>query len=436
MSGSSWRGRYYRIRDIRRIGAEWTSIKDKSDHEIVEFKERKISELKEIVDTSSRCMTWERSQIVTKREEEHNLKEARKTELFARLEALGHDQSDVRSWAVFNSAFFKSTAQLTESRWNTMRPQLETLVNEAKNQRLERQRQQTIQSRESIAEDLIDEYYTSANIRPAFTPPFGFRDIIASAVFQDVIQRPNDVSIDFQEALDALPELVAEVSQAIQLDLLQRMVDGGAPDLCISPTVSNFDPLLLATATFFCNGCYLGLPLCGADELDSHRCLPIPNKPRFYCLSYNHRASTAVVTLFEAAGLDPSTTAGQMDQRDLRFYCSGCSPRLAMSWRDAVAHARTMAHDGPGGWELFSPEDIATIKDIEKNNTDDVRYRFRCNRCLLPSGGFRRSELEDHLRKRHSINGLADPTSEFRTTMPPEPVVFSPTNADSRGMSS
>ncbi|KAG8963286.1 hypothetical protein FRC05_004802 [Tulasnella sp. 425] len=80
MSGSSWRGRYYRIRDIRRIGAEWTSIKDKSDHEIVEFKERKISELKEIVDTSSRCMTWERSQIVTKREEEHNLKEARKTE--------------------------------------------------------------------------------------------------------------------------------------------------------------------------------------------------------------------------------------------------------------------------------------------------------------------------------------------------------------------
>lgn len=301
-----------------------------------------------------------------------------------------------------------------------MRPQLETLVNEAKNQRLERQRQQIIQSRESIAEDLIDAYYTDANIRPAFRTPFTFRDIIASPVFQDVIQQPDDASIDFQEALDALPELVAEVSQAIQLDLLQRMVDGGAPDLCISPTVSNFDPLLLATATFFCKGCYLGLPLCGADDLDSHRCLPIPDKPRFYCLSYNHRASTAVVALFEAAGLDPSTTADQMDQRDLRFYCSGCSPRLAMSWRDAVspprlsasettnrvldlvqvAHARTMAHEEPGGWELFSPEDIETIKDIEKTNTDDVRYRFRCNLCLLPSGGFRRSELEDHLRKR------------------------------------
>ncbi|KAG8905587.1 hypothetical protein FRC00_013169, partial [Tulasnella sp. 408] len=137
-----------------------------------------------------------------------------------------------------------------------------------------------------------------------------------------------------------------------------------------------------------------GLPYCGAGELDEHTCFPIPNTPKFHCMSYDHRAGSAVAALLAVAGLEPNITAEQMDEMDLRFCCSGCSngtSRLAMSWRDAVSvpdvhgvdvvltlflgfkasHAKTVNHSEDSGWELFSSEETEVIKEQEKANVED-----------------------------------------------------------------
>ncbi|KAG9042933.1 hypothetical protein FS837_010217 [Tulasnella sp. UAMH 9824] len=411
LSGSSWTGRYYRISDIQKIGAEWTSIKKKGDKkELDTFTMGRVKEVMEIKDTSATFAQWERNRAFQKRKDNADMKESRRNEIISRLEALGHNRSDVQNLTVIRKAAFSSTAQLTESRWNMIRPQLEIAVNQAKDERLNRERQRIVMSRQQLAETLVREYYASSNIKAVFRSRSYVGDIVSSTMFQDVIHRPFEVSVareDFQEALNTVPELASNASREIQLHLLQLMIAGGAPGIDPSPTGSSFDVLLSVTATFFCRARIDGLPYCGAGELDEHYCFPIPNKPKFYCLSYDHRAGSTVAALLAMARLDPNTSAEQMDEKDLRFCCSGCSngsSRLVMSWRDAACHAKTVDHSEDSGWELFSEEETEVIREQERANVED--------------------ELENHLRNYHSLTGLQDPTTEFqiKPSVPPEPI--------------
>ncbi|KIO30663.1 hypothetical protein M407DRAFT_20380 [Tulasnella calospora MUT 4182] len=210
------------------------------------------------------------------------------------------------------------------------------------------------------------------------------------------------------------------------------MIDGGATNIDSPTTPSNFGKLELATSTFFCKSSsnHNGLPVCGGDDIDSHRCYTFPaSGPRYQCLSYDHRASSAVVALLAAANLDPNTTADQIDQLDLRFHCPSLPDelhRLAMSWRDAAFHARRFDQLQPSAWEVLSPEETAAIKQKEEANTGDVRYRFRCNICVH-SSWIRRRDVETHLIGWHQIVDHSDPTTEFElhSRVPPNPVTFS-----------
>lgn len=324
---------------------------------------------------------------------------------------------------------FAYTAPLTESRttksslgfrihgylihsvhlgWDMMRPQLEILVNEAKSKRLKQEQKRAVQSRRDLAETLVGEYYAKSNIRPAFRSQSFVRDIVSSKMFQEVIQRPTEVSVareDFEEALDTVPELASNAALAIQRHLLKLMVAGGAPDIKTSPTGPSFDALLSVTATFFCSTRSNTLPYCGVGELDRHCCFPRKKQPKFYCLSYNRRASSAVAALLTVAGLDSNTTVEQMDKMDLSFSCSGCSSGsspLVMSWREAVSildvhvveivltlfrgskakHAKTVDHGDNVGWELFSFEEF--IEQQKRANIGGVWVRFRDQASYLP----------------------------------------------------
>lgn len=181
---------------------------------------------------------------------------------------------------------------------------------------------------------------TSA-VSPAFHPRL--RNLLDSESFQAIISQPNEVAVNalsFQPALDTLPDQFAKAAKAIQSHLLQRMVGGGAANVDPSITDSAFDKIGLATSTFFCQTDYYALPVCSKDDLNSHKCYGFLTSPdRYPCLSYDHRGSSAVVSLLAAANLNPNTTADEMDEMDLRFYCPGWpdqSNPSAMNWRDAV----------------------------------------------------------------------------------------------------
>ncbi|KAG9029668.1 hypothetical protein FS837_003486 [Tulasnella sp. UAMH 9824] len=374
--------KYYKISEIPKIGAEWTRIKKVgTEKEFEEFTKRRVKEVMEIRNTSD-CLakSWakcERDRAHQEQKDKEDLRKSRRNEIFARLEALGHNPSDVRNFPVRGTiSAFGYTVPLTESRWDMMRPTLEMAVNEAKSKHVERERNRVVQSRKNLAETLVGEYYSNSNIRPAFRSHSCVRDVVSSKMFEEVIQRPTEVSVirgDFEEALHTVPELAANASRGIQCHLLKLMIMGGALDIKRSPTGSSFGALLLVTATFFCNVGSNRLPYCGVGELDGHCCPPAKNKPKFHCLSYNRRASSAVAALLTEAGLDSNTTAEQMDEMDLLFSCSGCSngsSPLVMNWREAARHAKTVDHSEDSGWELFFFEEF--IEELKRANIGGV----------------------------------------------------------------
>lgn len=437
-TGTSRTGKYYRIKDIQDVGAEWAIISKKgSDAEIQEFKERRKSETEEIMTHGTFCQAWHQDSSILKRMQNREAKQARRNEIFARLEALGYNPQDVRDWTVAQSRFLHTSTPLTERRWAAIRPSLETSVIRAQERRLQRDRDLVIRQREAIAESVIKPCLATSAVSPAFHPRL--RNLLDSESFQAIISQPNEVAVSadsFQPALDTIPDQLAKTAKAIQSHLLQRMVNGGATNVDPSIIESDFDKIGLATSTFFCKTDYQyhALPVCSKDDLNSHICPRFPASPdKCLCLSYGHEASNVVAALLTAANLDPNTTADEMDEMDLRFHCPGW--QLAMNWRDAASNAMRSKLLQSSTWEVFSPEDTAAIKRKEMANNGDVRHRFKCNICVYP-GWIRRGELERHLRDWHSIFDLSDPTSEFqlRPRIPPQPVTFNPSEVSGTQM--
>ncbi|KAG9016663.1 hypothetical protein FRB90_002618 [Tulasnella sp. 427] len=343
-TGSSWNGKYYRIKDVEEIGVEWTALKKKGNaSEILGFKERKEAETKEIMTNGAFCKAWERDANILKRQEARNTKEARKNEIFKRLEALGHDARDVRDWKVAGSHLVNSTTPLSEYRWKILQPKLEILVAHAKANRLRVERLRIIGQREDIARQLIKAYYESEDMLNTIRP--SPEDVFKLEEFQAVIQLPNEATVtvaSFEAATDALPRAVAAATEEIQRRLLKSMVDRGATNVQSPVDVSDGRKLELATSIFLCRTHITAWPVCGAYDLNNHKCYTAYYGPSLgSCLQYNHDASIFVSKLLKAADLDPKTTGEEMDQLDLRFYChenlSESGVRLAMSWKSAVS---------------------------------------------------------------------------------------------------
>ncbi|KIO24005.1 hypothetical protein M407DRAFT_26536 [Tulasnella calospora MUT 4182] len=404
-TGSSDRGKYYRMKDIADIGAEWAIVKKKGSRaDIQEFKDRKKSETGEIMTHGAFCKTWERDRSILKKQQAKEIDDARRNEIYKRLEALGYNSQDVRDWRVTKSRHFDTSTPLTEQRWKIIRRRLEPLVNEVKTQRLAVERPPIIKQRETVAENLIKSYYTTLDVASAFRPRP--QDLFQTEPFRAIIDLPNEITVtaaEFQPAMDALLELVSNGARETQSILLQCMIDGGATNIDSPITPSDFGKLELATSTFFCKSSsnYNGLPVCGGEDITSHRCYTFPaSAPSHQCLSYDHRASNAVIALITAANLDLNTTADQMDQLDLRFHCPSLPDelhRLAMSWRDAAFYVRRFDQLQPDLWEVLSSEETAAVKQKEKANIGDIRFRFRCNICV-DSSWIRRRDVENHLR--------------------------------------
>ncbi|KAG9042930.1 hypothetical protein FS837_010214 [Tulasnella sp. UAMH 9824] len=347
-SGSSRVETYYRMKDIEDIGAEWATMRERSEAEIQEFKSRKVSEAEEIMAHGTLCKIWDRDCKILKGKQRNEVKEARRNELFSRLEALGHHPEDVRDPQITNHASFNTSAALTEKRWETIRPALEALVEDIKTQRLQRERLQIIDQRQALAESLLKVYQVPSDIPRAFQKPL--EEFLFWPSFSFVIHQPNEVSVnafDFQLALDELPDLLAHAAKEIRADLLRRMIDGGATNVDPSSIglgfdkirpESDLDEIQLATSTFFCRSEYNGLPFCGKDDLGTHSCYVVSGV-KHHCLYYDRRASNVVAALLAMANLDPNTTVKQMDEMDMRFYRPGWpkpTAPLALNWRDAV----------------------------------------------------------------------------------------------------
>ncbi|KAG8898632.1 hypothetical protein FRC01_010834, partial [Tulasnella sp. 417] len=115
--------------------------------------------------------------------------------------------------------------------WATIRPQLEVLVNQAKQRRLLNQHGNLTSHRQGLVRARIQSYLDQRPLLEA-----AFRSTVqvvltTFSAFTDIIDQPSEAWIqaeDFDPAMEALPTLWKEYTDQRKRLLVQRMVEGGA----------------------------------------------------------------------------------------------------------------------------------------------------------------------------------------------------------------
>lgn len=228
-----------------------------------------------------------------------------------------------------------------------MKDELTRAVAEAKVDRIRRERQPLLSRRKHVAKTLYETYKKAVGSEFGLLP--SSEEFVGLKPINDIIDQ--DGTAEFTSTHFAgidIGELVDEWRAPSISTLLNTIHSGGGPEPSDPPTASDIQRLSLAATFFQCRSRVS--PAYGSISFEyivKHPCCRPSTvqwwtKPRardFSCLVYYHTSFLAAERLIHAAGRDPSvTTASEMDDLNLRFYCQGCpkGPDLARSWRNCV----------------------------------------------------------------------------------------------------
>lgn len=280
--------------------------------------------------------------------------------------------------------------------WVRLRPELEELVQERRDIRLLAERRALVISRKKIVEELYNAYRKT--LVPSQLPSHPrVSDICRIPEFSQYIEAENTVDItaaSFSDVMNQLPGLIiqwieskkaglrkllteaqstliatpASAEAHARLSLTRdvpplneaigtRSATGHVPTSVHPPTPpqssESADILNLATAVFSCgsvgSACSSSKLFIGWPEASTHHCKSYyfiqEEKPQTKLQV--HRAAGTAASIVKAAGLPVlTTTAAEMDERNLRFMCATCPARHwhtknvygkpVFTWRSAV----------------------------------------------------------------------------------------------------
>lgn len=332
-----------------------------------------------------------------------------------RLIQEGHDERDVKfAQGFWQVSSLDHIARLTSKRWHKARPHVLPLVDDARTQRLVRERAELVTARSAAALTAVSHVLRTAPPATwAYTPPAYTLETFAPlrALLEDPSSTPLlDTDARLADALVGLPAFV-EAWRAEKRALLAALLPGAADP----PDVRTLE---LATSVFTCLGSWIGgtavtagRTLIGWDGAGAHmRCRSLQ---RFWegRVHYAPEGAAAARALVLLMGRDPATaTAAEMDLlcgggtgaggegegegaaekgKEKRFLCAVCPVerhkrirgRRAMRWRECVLHTieRTRMRDGD---EAHGAPAWVLLTDA---GADDVRRRERPDPVALDS---------------------------------------------------
>lgn len=194
--------KYYPIRAIEKLSVRYAAASAQGQDKLSEFKEKMIARRKAIRESVAGFKEWEDGLSVA---------DANRKIVYEKLLPLGYLAVDIES--VLHSTLVRTRTPLTEARWATVGPYLETIVYQAKERRVGRHRETTIWNRRGMARDRIQLYFDG---RPRLEATFRLTAEAVSAlfpVFKSVVEQPNEALVlpeDFDLAMEALPALLKE----------------------------------------------------------------------------------------------------------------------------------------------------------------------------------------------------------------------------------
>ncbi|KAJ7754549.1 hypothetical protein B0H16DRAFT_747594 [Mycena metata] len=425
-----------------------------------DFTAERIALVEAIADHAEDCRNWSRN-AVRRRQQETDRKIAARYEAIERkFMELGYSEDDISS--IRESTHACQTAGLTDRIWNRIYPLLEPEVRASKESRLKAERDVIIRQRTLLVEEIYKNY--KRTLVPAqWRYLAGLYEVLQFAVFNTVVESPNDVNVQmthFKEAIAVLPPLVTSIADSRKQELVQSMEAARTSEPGLfsagTPTFLYLGTRILdwATAVFVC-----AQPLCarrnpyatsspfskptliGWDAAVNHRCREDfhPNASLETILTFSKRGYTAAVSLVALTCSHERITAAQMDHLDLRFLCTTCSPRIAgnkeahnvYSWRTAVSHFVDSQHAVPRWRQLTNTE----AQHVKSNEGVDATLSWSCNHCPHNLDNCRTfASVTDHVKTVHKITNpgverdlfrcldLARPSVTFSYTRPAKKV--------------
>ncbi|KAJ7754558.1 hypothetical protein B0H16DRAFT_747932 [Mycena metata] len=417
-----------------------------------DFTAERIALVEAIANHAVICGNWSRDAVIRRQQETDRKIVARYEAIKAKFIELGYSEDDV-SRIRYSTEVCQSTG-LTDRIWKRIHPLLEPQVKASKERRLKTERDAIVRERTLLVEEIYKDYKRTLVPAQWRCLP-GLYEVLQFAVFNTVVDSPNDMNVQmthFKEAIVALPALATAMIATRKAELLEliKAAHASEPDLfgARASTSPDSDPQLLdlATTVFACaqSSCwsrrspYAWAPpsikpaLIGWDAAANHRCRDEQLYGRSMSiqtiLAVSNRGYTAAASLVKLAGANEQITAALMDQLDLRFLCIACSPRVsgnkeshvAYSWRAAVSHFMEIQHVAPH-WRLLSADEAKQVKNDEGV---DTTLSWACNHCSHNSVDCHTfAKVADHVKTVHKITNPSAHGDLFRCLDLPRPSV-------------
>ncbi|KAF8066606.1 hypothetical protein FPV67DRAFT_1582098 [Lyophyllum atratum] len=406
-----------------------------------EFQLERMNLVDEVVENVEMLYSWVPSDGA------EDKKELRYNAIIAKFQALGYLEDDIRT-GIFPQRECHLNALLTDRIWKRIQPILEPRVLECQKSRIALAREVLLGQRTEIADTAYKTYLkTLVPYQWLYHPTAD--TICGFSPFDQVINSPDNVTVSeasFQEAISMLPGLISTWSEERKATL-KALIPSES-----STTQTIIDIMDLATTVFQCESGSRCLANVSAWEFshvgslsrwgDGRRALfGWGDAGRHHCKSYGYASynppskkltfstegSMVVKSLISLAGLDVTrATPADMDQRDLRFFCSSCPPKRSMSqkdkytrsvytWRAAVDHTM-MAYsqaDKPT-WQVLTAEQAVIVKRSETPDPVQDEKCWTCNHCPLYFSDLQsRSVILEHLKQSHDKVDCIEPRDLF-----------------------
>ncbi|KIK59138.1 hypothetical protein GYMLUDRAFT_44894 [Collybiopsis luxurians FD-317 M1] len=414
----------WRYRDVvchagitARYKAEFEALETEIERN--EWIERKIDERWKRVEHASSCQQWLQARLDRRSNELDNIREQRREAILERLEKIGWREEaelSMSSWMSDDFASHKLVRQpkkLTDYGWNSIKTELVEWLTKRKEDRLERQRRNTLQSRYKLLSAEYDQSKSRHDLRDPFP---GKCDILTSKYFEDLIwDTPMDeeITAEFMKSkfLEHFPAIIDKWRPAKTQELVEVMQKSRP-----GATVSD---LHLATTVFECTKC-LPRTLMHYPQMFYHHCCfenretnsvrmaefqyifsnPWSSKP----LAPSGSGSQVAKEIVQACSLDPAAaTIQDLYNVNPLIECTTCNlngsswydGRLFMRWPSAIGaehRTHTLSIDSFG-------DKTSQILAFEPSN--NLLLSACCAYCHVADIKDM-SKLQEHLRLCHN----------------------------------
>jgi hypothetical protein len=361
------------------------------------------------------CAEWEKDRNADRSTKLSDVRVKRFEDIKARCLQLGYSEKDVNQLRRHREV--RISKPMSDRVWQRVEPLLRPVVNEARDRRLQHEGGDSYRL---FRQRVVVEY---SNFLKGLPPmllalsPSATRFLCQNQALADALALNDEVSLGsrFSEAIRGL-KAELEMRKQERARHLRSLL----PKMDVFEHATDDQVIGLATSIFECSDCHLSA---SGPHMLAHDCNRA-QKPGTFHPQLSEQGRETVKMLLQLLGLGRETTTLDLDRRNDRFVCMGCSRgsfhqngkevlgRCVRDWRSCVTHAigprNERWHKSSPKWRLVGAAEAAGLSWGESS----IARAYGCLHCPLrielSRGAIqwytKASAVREHVQKEHGKN--------------------------------